>query len=113
MPKARVVAECFVKKLVSMGVDTTKLVTIGGDSTNLNTGWRGGAFTWIEEILHRRLNWIVCLIHIIGKDSLRKFIYFYLFKLRLTTFLFLKCHDFWLSLSYFISFNKGQVKIKI
>ena len=36
---------------------------IGGDSTNVNTGWSGGVMRWVEEKLGRRLVWIVCVLH--------------------------------------------------
>ena len=66
MAKAEVVAECFIMKLVSLGVDVSKLTTLGGDSTNLNTGCNNGAFTKIEKKLGKRLNWIICLLHVLG-----------------------------------------------
>ena len=36
---------------------------IGGDSTNSNTGWKGGAFHFLEKYLDRRLFWCVCQLH--------------------------------------------------
>ena len=36
--------------MVEYGVDETLLV-IGGDSTNFNTGWKGGMLTHIEKLL--------------------------------------------------------------
>ena len=44
------------------GVDRTILV-IGGDSTNLNTGWKGGMLTHIEKLLGRKCFWVVCMLH--------------------------------------------------
>ena len=67
--KAEAVAECAIQKLESMGVDLSNLSALGGDSTVSNTGYKGGAFTLIEKKLGRRLNWIVCLIHVLGKGS--------------------------------------------
>ena len=48
--------------MVDHGVDETVLV-IGGDSTNSNTGWKGGMMTHLEELLGRKCFWVVCLLH--------------------------------------------------
>ena len=40
-----------------------KLLAVGGDSTNVNTGWEGGAMQWVEKKLGRKLVWIVCDLH--------------------------------------------------
>ena len=55
----------MMDKLSSLKVDLSKLTALGGDSTALNTGWEHGAFTRIERKIGRRLNWNVCLIHIL------------------------------------------------
>ena len=44
------------------GVDET-LNSIGGDSTNANTGCYGGTFTLLEKKLGRKLMWLVCFLH--------------------------------------------------
>ena len=44
------------------GVDDT-LKFIAGDSTNSNTGYKGGLFHYLEVYLNRRLFWIVCQLH--------------------------------------------------
>ena len=49
------------------------LVAIGGDSTNVNTGWEGGAMQWVEKKLGRRLVWLVCDLHT-GELGLRHLI---------------------------------------
>ena len=36
---------------------------IAGDSTNSNTGYKGGMFRFLEEYLDRKLFWIVCQLH--------------------------------------------------
>jgi hypothetical protein len=41
----------------------TQLKAIGGDSTNVNTGWEGGVMQWVERKLRKRLVWIVCDLH--------------------------------------------------
>ena len=42
---------------------TESLDSIGGDSTNSNTGKYGGTFTHIENMLGEKKNWIVCFLH--------------------------------------------------
>ena len=34
-----------------------------GDSTNQNTGWKGGTHTHLEKLLRRRLYWAICCLH--------------------------------------------------
>ena len=38
-------------------------MAIGGDSTNVNTGWQAGVMQWVEKKLGRRLVWLVCDLH--------------------------------------------------
>ena len=45
------------------GIDKT-LKFIGGDSTNVNSGIWGGVFQFVEKLLGRPLNWIVCGLHL-------------------------------------------------
>ena len=33
------------------------------DSTNVNTGWKGGVVQYIEEILNKKLIWLICNLH--------------------------------------------------
>ena len=47
---------------VEYGVDET-LNFIAGDSTNSNTGHKGGVFFFLEQFLNRRLFWLVCQLH--------------------------------------------------
>ena len=47
------------------GLSGDDLEAIGGDSTAVNTGNKGGAFAHIEKKLKRPLNWFVCLLHIL------------------------------------------------
>ena len=46
----------------SKGIDKSSQA-IGGDSTNVNTGWEGGAMHWVEIKLGPKLNWFVCALH--------------------------------------------------
>ena len=69
---AELIADKLVDWLKDKGVDNT-LKAIGGDSTKVNTGWRGGAMHWVEVKLGRKLVWIVCDLHT-GELPLRKLI---------------------------------------
>ena len=40
--------------LVGHGQDSSILV-LGGDSTNLMSGWKGGAIAWLERLLKRKV----------------------------------------------------------
>ena len=59
---AKQVAVQIVDWLVKYGVDST-LGSIGGDSTNSNTGREGGSFTHIEKLLGEKKMWLVCYLH--------------------------------------------------
>ena len=59
---AEKVADLIVEWLKNYDVDKT-LAKIGGDSTNSNTGWKGGIITWIEKKIGRKLHWIICQVH--------------------------------------------------
>ena len=59
---AEVIANHLITWMKEKGVDIS-LQAIGGDSTNVNTGWSGGAMQWLEKKLGRKLVWIVCLLH--------------------------------------------------
>ena len=59
---AEKVADLIVEWLKNYDVDKT-LAKIGGDSTNSNTGWKGGIIAWIEKKIGRKLHWIICQVH--------------------------------------------------
>ena len=42
---------------------TESLQILGGDSTNQNTGWKGGSHAHLERLLGRRLFWAICMLH--------------------------------------------------
>ena len=44
------------------GIDTT-LKAVGGDSTAVNTGYKGGAIHHLEMLLGRKVIWIICALH--------------------------------------------------
>lgn len=60
---AEQVANELVEWLETHGVGRT-LIAIGGDSTNTNTGWRGGVIQHVEKKLGRKLSWIICWLHL-------------------------------------------------
>ena len=60
---AQQIARCLVDWMRRHGVDQT-LRFIGGESTNLNTGIWGGVFTFVENMLGRPLNWLICGLHL-------------------------------------------------
>ena len=43
---------------------TNSLQVLGGDSTSMNTGWKGGSHAHLEELLGRRLFWAICQLHV-------------------------------------------------
>ena len=60
---AEQIARALVEWMKKYGVDKT-LQFIGGDSTNVNSGIWGGVFQFVEKMLGRPLNWIVCGLHL-------------------------------------------------
>ena len=42
---------------------TNSLVTVGGDSTNVNTEWKGGAIHFLELKINKKLIWLICALH--------------------------------------------------
>ena len=36
---------------------------LSGDSTNSNTGWKGGIIAWLEKLLGRKVTWLICQLH--------------------------------------------------
>ena len=44
------------------GVDKT-LQFLSGDSTNSNTGRRGGIIAWLEKLLGKKVTWLICQLH--------------------------------------------------
>lgn len=59
---AEVIARNLVDFMKKKGIDKS-LQAIGGDSTNVNTGWEGGIMHWVEVKLGRKLVWLVCALH--------------------------------------------------
>ena len=42
---------------------TETIQFLGGDSTAMNTGWKGGSHALLEKLLGRRLYWGICNLH--------------------------------------------------
>ena len=63
MSHAKIIATRISEKLEERDFDKT-IVTIGCDSTNVDTGWKGGAMAHLENLLRRKLVWLVCDMHI-------------------------------------------------
>ena len=57
-----VVARMMYSWMQLHGIDQT-LQFLTGDSTNSNTGWKGGIMAWLERFLGRKVTWIVCQLH--------------------------------------------------
>jgi len=56
---AEIIADHIVDWLKERNIDGY-LVAIGGDSTNVNTGWEGGAMQWDDETDHAKmLDWLI------------------------------------------------------
>ena len=71
---AEIIADHIVDWLVERGLDG-HVLAIGGDSTNVNTGWEGGVMQWVEKKLGRKLVWLVCDLHT-GELGLRHLVIF-------------------------------------
>ena len=69
---AEIIADHLIEWLRERNIEDY-LEAIGGDSTNVNTGWEGGMMQWVERKLGRRLVWIVCDLHT-GELGLRHLI---------------------------------------
>ena len=52
-----------IVKLLQKHDSLESLMVLAGDSTNSNTGWKGGSHKWTEELLGRRLFWAICNLH--------------------------------------------------
>ena len=44
-------------------MSTDSVQFLSGNSTNMNTGWKGGTHALLEELLGRRLYWGICSLH--------------------------------------------------
>ena len=62
MSPAESIAKSLASWIADHGLEET-LVAVGGDSTNVNTGWKGGAIHYLEVKLGKKLIWLVCMLH--------------------------------------------------
>lgn len=42
---------------------TDSLRVLAGDSTNMNTGWKGGTHALVENLVGHKLYWAICMLH--------------------------------------------------
>ena len=49
--------------ILEQNSSTNSLMFLAADSTNMNTGGKGGTHALLEEPLGRRLYWCICIIH--------------------------------------------------
>lgn len=57
------IAKCILSHLQNDNFDIDGLVAIGCDGTPINTGWKNGVIHNIEVLIHRPLQWFICLLH--------------------------------------------------
>ena len=55
-------AQAVFSVLEDLGA-TQSCIVLGGDSTNSNTGWKGGAMAHVEKLLGHKCQWVVCNVH--------------------------------------------------
>ena len=61
-PPAKVIANNILEFLKRYHVEKS-LLAMGGDSTNFDTGYKGGTILLVEEGLGRRVSWLICQLH--------------------------------------------------
>ena len=49
--------------IVSNKISVAKLVAVGCDGTNVNTGLNNGIIRLLEEVFEKPLQWLVCQLH--------------------------------------------------
>ena len=59
---AEIIADNILCWLLERGLENS-LQAICGDSTSVNTGWKGGVMNYLYKKLGRRLVWLVCDLH--------------------------------------------------
>ena len=58
------VAEAIDKEMTDLGIDKSKILALGADSTYVNTGAKAGIIAWLEKMWNRRVHHVICLQHI-------------------------------------------------
>ena len=59
---AKVVAALMYEWMTLHWVDKT-IQSLSGESTNSNTGYKGGIIAWLEKMLGRKVTWLICQLH--------------------------------------------------
>ena len=59
------IASGVCTKVKEKGIDLNRVHFICGDSTNSNTGYKDGSFSWFEEYSLKAFHWVICLSHLI------------------------------------------------
>ena len=59
---AEIVDNNLIEWMFQHGV-VKSIQALGGDSTNVNTGWEDGVVQFVESKLNKRLNWLICALH--------------------------------------------------
>lgn len=57
------ILKSFTEFFEVKGISLNELLIIGGDGTNVNTGWLGGLIALLENQLNRPLQWMICQLH--------------------------------------------------
>lgn len=57
------ITSSIIKFIKENEIELTKLIAIGCDGTNVNTGKNNGIIKRIEEFVGHKLHWFVCLLH--------------------------------------------------
>lgn len=60
--KGKDISECILSKMEEVGIKSAVRV-VGCDSTNVNTGVKGGVIQYMENALGHSLLWCICLLH--------------------------------------------------
>ena len=61
-------ARALLDQLIKIGANPDKIQAVGMDSTVTNTGVNFVCASWLEHFLHRKINYLVCSLHL-GKSS--------------------------------------------
>lgn len=60
---AEEIFQAMISHFIKCNTSLEKLIVLGGDGTNVNTGWKSGVFRKLEVHIGRPLQWSVCMLH--------------------------------------------------
>ena len=63
--KGNIVGQGVIDKVHKKKLSMKDVKMLGGDSTSSVTGFKDGAFSWIEEFAGKAFHWIVCTSHLV------------------------------------------------